>query len=739
MPYLLRMLLCMLIPALAYADIFPSNANDQSILYLGKIFGHMGSVLLPANANQLFPAMFRIFNIMILTIGTIMLTYTTVIAAIHTAQEGEMMGKKWSSVWMPLRSAVGIAILVPASNGYSMVQIAMMWIIIQGVGAANQIWNVVLTNYASGYSVSIPAPIIGLDAASKSLFASAVCMEYFNNQETTTPGYLQGLFGASVPVGAMLTGYYNSSPSAFVIGLDPNNPANVAPSGNLASTITGMCGQLPLSNGGPELAAVQLGFESYTEAATEAVTVPCNNAPTCSNWAGTGQRVLSRGMGLISDGLTSIRQSTTVNGSSSTNANSSITAQVAESAKQDGWMYAGSFYFTLVNATKDQGLGDSLQSFKPTDLSSYQSATLNAAVSSYSALAKTYAIATQPAANDNTNHSMNTGGYNGGGSSGGDDLISQSLGEIIRSVVDYFMGYMTSGAKVYAYSNHAGGGTPDPLLSMGKLGMGILNVLETIWVSTIIVIFALMLVSAVMSGFQPAGHALLSAFQSILPMIIAVMAILVPVGVMLGIYMPMIPYMLYLSGVIAWFILCIEAITAAPIVALGLAAPGEDEFGKAKHAIMLCLNLFLRPPLMVIAFVAASRLLIAVFTMFNYSFTATLFTQVGSTGMFGSVALLSIFTGIVVSLTNECFSLIHILPDKTLRWIGGQGDGLAASIGKEITSEAKQKSETGAEMAHQTTKAATDGATALSQGLMQKKGAGNTDAGGNMPGGQGGP
>ena len=70
-------------------------------------------------------------------LGIIILLYTLVISTVNTAQEGELMGRKWSSIWIPMRSVMGTGLLVPTASGYSLIQILVLWIIVQGVGAAN--------------------------------------------------------------------------------------------------------------------------------------------------------------------------------------------------------------------------------------------------------------------------------------------------------------------------------------------------------------------------------------------------------------------------------------------------------------------------------------------------------------------------------------------------------------------------------------------------------------------------
>src|SRR5688500_18872811 len=121
-------------------NVFTIAVNDQSIYYLGRIFGNVGTVL-PGTGPAILSAMFKVFNTAMLAVGSLIVTYTTVVGVLNTAAEGEFLGKHWHSIWVPLRTVIGIAGLFPTSSGYSAIQIVMMWVIMQGVGAADSVWT----------------------------------------------------------------------------------------------------------------------------------------------------------------------------------------------------------------------------------------------------------------------------------------------------------------------------------------------------------------------------------------------------------------------------------------------------------------------------------------------------------------------------------------------------------------------------------------------------------------------
>lgn len=136
-----------LLCACAYADstvTFKPPPGDVSVIFLGNIFGSVDGVL-AGSGSQIVAQMFGVFNSAVLTLGGIVLAYTLLISTMNTAHEGQMLGQKWSSVWVPIRSTVGLGLLLPKASGYCTMQIFVMWIVIQGVGAADSIWNAALS------------------------------------------------------------------------------------------------------------------------------------------------------------------------------------------------------------------------------------------------------------------------------------------------------------------------------------------------------------------------------------------------------------------------------------------------------------------------------------------------------------------------------------------------------------------------------------------------------------------
>ena len=55
---------------------------------------------------------------------------------LNTANDGEVMGRNWSSLWTPVRIVAGGAVLLPTASGFSFIQLVVLMFALWGVLAA---------------------------------------------------------------------------------------------------------------------------------------------------------------------------------------------------------------------------------------------------------------------------------------------------------------------------------------------------------------------------------------------------------------------------------------------------------------------------------------------------------------------------------------------------------------------------------------------------------------------------
>ncbi|MGB6976553.1 MAG: type IVB secretion system protein DotA [Gammaproteobacteria bacterium] len=180
-------------------------------------------------------------------------------------------------------------------------------------------------------------------------------------------------------------------------------------------------------------------------------------------------------------------------------------------------------------------------------------------------------------------------------------------------------------------------------------------------------------------GVGLAAIASLEAIQvgvkAISPLLNMVASALFTNGMVLSVYIPLIPFLVFTFAAIGWLISVLEAMVAAPLVALGITHPeGHDLMGKAEQATMLLLSVFLRPILMIIGFMAAILLSWVAIKVVNLGFGYTIERNgILRDGLFAITEIIGVlvaYTVIMITVLNTCFSLIHVIPQKVMNWIG---------------------------------------------------------------------
>lgn len=169
-------------------------------------------------------------------------------------------------------------------------------------------------------------------------------------------------------------------------------------------------------------------------------------------------------------------------------------------------------------------------------------------------------------------------------------------------------------------------------------------------------------------------------------------------GLMISIYLPILPLLRVAFAVLTWITSVFEAVVMVPIAALAhLSSEGEGLAGGARTVWILWLNVLLRPVLVVLGFVGA----MLVFNAFAIYFHSAFLHGVGLVrAQLGVISqILSLFTYTVVYVftlytsANTTFKMLDLVPDAMMRWIGGtpdksfddNNDGLMYMASKMIT------------------------------------------------------
>lgn len=705
--YIGYLLLLSLFPMLAHADggvltntsngaLFTPAPSDQSIIYLGELFGNIPPVL-AGTGSSIMSKLFSSLNTGALALGVIIAGYTTFVGILNTAGEGEMLGKSWNSIWIPMRSVAGVGLLIPTSSGYCVCQTFMAWLLVQGIGLADTLNTTVVNYMYSGQKIFVAGDIEETDGNTK---------QAYTHYDPMIKNILQGF--------ACMQAYQKEYPESNAEYLTPPSPVLDNPQNPSTITYTFMAhGTYTASNGSKSITNKNCGdfvvkglnastvpfiesayasiFPSLNAAAYYMVNVDTNSQAAETYYAANPDTkaedyALQETFNFVgSDFLTEVEktyhsyvtEAMNVKANASYNDNGNY-----EDIKAYGWTSLGDLYWDMAKSYDTGATANFIGAWKE---NGHDISTANTADGVFTASAITYGkdwatqfvddlIKTRSSNGTNPNNldkDYNSGKFDATG------IPALIAGNILTYMSDQFKGHQ------------------NPMVIAQRLGHNITHDIEAIYTAMEVSIIAasagFVLLGSSMAGGSfitaPSGVSILSGiltgftmmFTTVFPALFAFLAAILTLGATLAIVIPFIPLLAYLLAIMAWLISTLETIAAAPIVALGILHPDGQHvvWGKAEPAIMLMINIFLRPSLLVIGFVGGIILssISIQFINLGFSTAANQLLQDSSSGISSIEAMmfLSTYVALIFACVNKSFSVIEALPNNIMRWIGHEG------------------------------------------------------------------
>lgn len=778
-------------------NLFDIPDGDRSYLILSQLFGRIGNVLVPpigAAGSLIMRELFQVINTSVLVLGAIFLTYITVVGLIKTASEGEFLGKQWNSVWVPVRTVMGIASLVPTASGYSILQVIFMWVILQGVGAADQLWNTVINfwlvtkNITAGSVNTSPANASAVKTAMTDLMKSMICEQSLLQKSDLTYGQTNSKyfycansnspFCTNPPTSLMCThptfpsqwcvlepGVFGQKVDAVLEKFGPNGACgNIVYCNQDSNTMLGACGSGMPGSGGTQnwlmCSTCKVQNQILATIVNTLGRAASNTNTVAKTFANVDQQYLRYSTSndyfpsFVRDycaankipDICCKRNNSSI--SAESQSESTITSYARDCNQQNSFPtaqdYCGKCFpnFPLpanlqISGREDYG-NASLQSIKEiyipyamTSLKNYEKVIdlvtedyNNAMQNVLSTWVKEQSKRFSQVPDDMRQGWIMAGGYyrrlarqNDQAQqwsapilkvTGPDPENSQLTG--VRNNImaaDKFLSYLenpnasdsdvsqakdqakqaffTSGKTIsaaFGASIQATG--EDELLKLHQEGITYIANAMYLLTALITVIGILGIVGAIAAfqalGSGPTAAIILMIAQLTVALVMPVVTIYVTwsfvTGGLLAYYIPLIPFMLFTMGAVGWCVACIEAMVAAPIVALGILSPGgqHDLFGRAEPGFMLLLNLFLRPTLMIFGLIAGLVLISLIIPLVNTTFSDTRIQDASGESfaqLVELIILITVRTMIIASVVAKCFSTIYIIPERILTWIGG--------------------------------------------------------------------
>ena len=632
---LVLFVLCMLFPELALAGPFDPPPGDKSKeIIIDSLFGPISG----GPPESPLTGVIEVFNTAVLFIGGILLAYTLVAGTMQTAHDGEMLGKKWSSLWLPIRTAIGVAAILPIKAGFCFAQIVVVWLALQGVGIADQVWSKFVDQQTDVADTYVPPgaqrPIRLL---LNEMARSSACL-YVGDEQAKLGAQGMSVFGSYKelkanpgidgiqygPLGECgvitiqrqpdlkdiegdMGAFFNTS--KFEARMYPIHAAQLKAAYPAMEKIGGIIGRAPQEVSPTFIADINKSMDLYTKIWSDALQKEAKAAYA-----------------------------------------EAVNQDLVKSIKEDGWMMAGMWYVQFAKAQDAVSRGVSAVPNAGYRAGPPRTGFLGPIDGRQANAALERADVTLSASKGLGQNAVDA--YGAQNAFGPSKMIAWFINDDFNTVAD-------TSANL----------NENPVIMAANLGS---NMSTWGWSAWIVGVAAGSLSTASGAGFSlGAGFATMTA-----PMLTALAGTIIVAGATLSTYIPMLPFILWVGVVLGWAVLLVEAVVAAPLWAVTHLAPdGDGVVGRGGQGYMLVLSLTLRPALMVIGFVAAVILMKPIGYFINSTFFGAFISNVspGWNSLAQVVTGCVIYTMLMVSVITRVFALIHVIPDRLLRWIGGGG------------------------------------------------------------------
>ncbi len=617
--------------------------TDSSKQFLDTVIGQgwdkWGDGLGGTNAAELMLQLFSAFNMVALACISALFIWVMAVAVAGTAHEGTPFGKRFSSLWMPLRFVGAMGALAPIFKGLSLFQIAILACIGFSVNLGNYVWELGADYFIDhGGQISVQAPdqnVTQYSAIANGSLESLTLQYYLNERRgmSVSPGGEWSYSGNWFRSGGEYTFNFNGNLGSIIVDCVDEGDALCRGKVNAVGTAVSELSPLASQLANPDTPASDIEPQALANAANS-----------------------------INQTILSDLQSYAQNGQLQ-----SKLQEFEQNAKQYGWFISGSSYWSI--AWINQEVRDAMYSGISYNAPEYTKSEL---------VGMTHGLQDFEAIQERVANYIKTGygarrGITDENSSPAATDESRALGDIgnwLRHTLNKLVAGNILPIAIESMSSQ------DPIMAVSNVGdyligsaWGLASALGVVDVA-----------HSMGKAIPFIGKAVPNLDKYISFILFSVFLPLLLYGLALAYYLPAIPFIRWVSALVGWIILVVEALVAAPLWLCAHALPdGEGAAGQhGKRGYFLLLGIVLRPPLMVTGFFAAvilmnvlGRILGASFEMFVGGTAQT--KILGITGTFSMLVILGI---VVIMSANKFFSLIHYLPEHVTNWIGQQFQGM---------------------------------------------------------------
>jgi len=692
----------------ALASITEVKPTDKSVEWLRYIFGSVVDIITggtgPTSPDSILGALSEILNTGMLFFTSLILGYVFLTGVLNSAHEGNPLGKMYNTMWIPIRMVIALALVLPFAGGYSTMQIGVIWIAGHGVGLANTSWDRALEYMSATGSLYPPQISTNYENIGKNMLEARVCMHGINTADRhiniqEDPGEM---VNNNQNGNVAVSGEAVSIPAAakHIVQQKYDSRYNIisASGAYAAAWLADFSAGVPRSYGTDPCGSVTLQFAEIDQGITIESSVISFQQKIIEATANLDEDLDPLARSIVLKAVDDTQPAPDLNAFNTAvqtyktdyekaveEAMSAIaTARINKwagddtdvagttmSASDAGWISAGAWYweFQRVNSETQQMVNVKPELAPPTS-----DAKENSDYAMFeSALVQYVENMLVQDEFGNTVSLMARSSY------AEDDWSLNKILDMTKVSIDF------------ALTN------PDPVSGMANIGHTMINAVEIGYLASLpvyIVADTAVDVADATGGFTGGGVMLiaspiLSLIEEGRTLLVIAGMLLMPIAIMLAFYLPATPMILWIMGVAGWFILLIEAVIAAPIWAASHAMPEGNGFvgQRAMAGYMVMLSLFLRPTLMLFGFFASMVLMIVMGKVVSFLFLPAMSSMNAGNvaGIVTYFAMLGIFTAIIIQIAHRSYGLIHEVPDKVLRYIGGGAENLGEASNEQAS------------------------------------------------------
>ena len=616
--------------------LLKSDASKQFLdTLLGQGWDAWGQGLGGSQAAELMLQLFSAFNIVALAVISALFIWVLAMAVAGTAHEGTPFGKRYSSLWMPLRFVGAMGALAPIFKGLSFFQVAILACIGFSINLGNFVWELGTDYFVEhGGQITIQAPDQNVThyAAIANGSLESLTLQYYLNERRglgISPGGKWNYSGNWIRSGGEYRFSFNGNSGTIMVECVDEGDAlcrgKVNAVGTAVSSLSSVASQLA----NPDTPADAIDPLALHSAAN---SINATILSSLQSYAKQGQL-------------------------------KSKLHDFQDISKQYGWFIAGSSYWSIawINQEVREAMYSGI-SYAPREYTASELYAMNFGLQDYEAVKERVAnyiktaYATRRGISDTTAHPAVT-----------DE--TRALGDVgnwLRSTLNSLVSANILPIAVEKLSSN------DPIMAVSNVGDYLIG---TAW-GLAAALGVLDVTHAMGKAIPFIGSAIPNLDKYIAFVLFSVFLPLLLYGLALAYYLPAIPFIRWVSALTGWVILIVESLVAAPLWLCAHALPeGDGAAGQhGRRGYLLLLGIVIRPPLMVAGFFCAVILMNVLGRLIGASFEMFIAgtSQAKVIGLTGTISMLVILGIVVIMTANKFFSLIHYLPEHVTNWIGQQ-------------------------------------------------------------------